>query len=936
MVTLSLHIALLAIVTFVIASKTKYELEEYDSVADSSAMVVVGNARFTVLTTSLIRMEYSDSGKFEDRPTLAFVNRKVDVPKFQKSVVGTQANITTSTIKLIYGGGKFTGSSLKVTPVSDSAFKGWQFGMTSDKDPGNLRGTFRTLDGNANTTLNCGRNKQPHCEWGLISRNGWSLVNETGVPCLDDDDWWVDEMGKMLRNVDTIDLYLFTHGHEYKQALADYISVGGKIPLFPRHNSGIWYTRWYDLNNIDIQKIVDDYETRSIPLDIMILDMNWHKKNDWSGFSWDRNLFPYPADSMDYLHQKGLKVGANLHDATGIGKWEDKYNEVCAAMGIDPLHPPGPKGVPFTLTNKTYVYALEDIVLKAIEDDGMDFWWIDWQQGESGGHTGQDGPRQKMNPTIWTDKMRVTDSIRRCKLGIVCTNKRGVVNARWGGLGNHRYQHGFSGDVKHLTWSNLAYQAYFSATASNVGWGFWSHDIEGPGKDHEMYTRWVQLGSFSGIMRSHDRGMSAGGCMGWPTDPTGCPTVEVWNVPRYFFEANRDALRARASLLPYIYTQTRMAHENGVGLTYPLYYDYSEEDDAYPDDMESNLGLTPSTRQYMFGDAMMITPVTAAGNCSTLLSTKAIILGQPCGLTTMDIWVPPGKWYEKDSGILRTGPVTITKGFTLFEIPTYIKAGSVIATVPLAIGSTIGNAGRQYTSLEFTIYPGGNAGVTRVYEDDGETYDYINKAAYAWTTAKYSRDSASNGIVTFSVSTTNVNSSSYIILPIERQVTLRLVSSMPPTLVTFNGKKLTYSRWGGNSEGNSWSYDGQSLTTVIRVASVKTKDDLAIVVHAPSVDDSLLSGLKGGMAAAVLSKRDLDEARITPGRQHVDPLGAPVVVAASTGEALSYVSCKNASKFLSILQGFRSLYSSAISELKSMKVSGRVAYSIALLENGMM
>ena len=112
--------------------------------------------------------------------------------------------------------------------------------------------------------------------------------------------------------------------------------------------------------------------------------------------------------------------------------------------------------------------------LAAREKDGFDFWWIDWQQGEAAGNTGQDGPRYKMNPTIWTDKMRVTDPIRQ---GV---NKRGVVLARFGGLGNHRYQHGFSGDVKGLTWSNLAYQPYFSMTASNVLYGFWSHDIEGP------------------------------------------------------------------------------------------------------------------------------------------------------------------------------------------------------------------------------------------------------------------------------------------------------------------------------------------------------------------------------------------------------------------------------------------------------------------------
>ena len=96
--------------------------------------------------------------------------------------------------------------------------------------------------------------------------------------------------------------------------------------------------------------------------------------------------------------------------------------------------------------------------------------------------------------------------------GLGCTNKRGVTFARWGGLGQHRYQHGFSGDVKEIDWYTLGYQAYFSATASNVGFGFWSHDIVGHGSDHEMYARWLQLAAYSGIFRMHDRGGSAGGC----------------------------------------------------------------------------------------------------------------------------------------------------------------------------------------------------------------------------------------------------------------------------------------------------------------------------------------------------------------------------------------------------------------------------------------
>lgn len=91
---------------------------------------------------------------------------------------------------------------------------------------------------------------------------------------------------------------------------------------------------------------------------------------------------------------------------------------------------------------------------------------------------------------------------------------RAIVLARWGGLGTHRYQVGFSGDVRPMNWDTLAYQPYFSQTAANVAYGFWSHDIEGPGNDPEMYVRWMQWAAFSGVLRSHDRGMSAGSCAG--------------------------------------------------------------------------------------------------------------------------------------------------------------------------------------------------------------------------------------------------------------------------------------------------------------------------------------------------------------------------------------------------------------------------------------
>ena len=163
------------------------------------------------------------------------------------------------------------------------------------------------------------------------------------------------------------------------------------------------------------------------------------------------------------------------------------------------MDPSSNETVPFNLLNKTWAYALEDTVLYPLEQGGLDFWWIDWQQGQFGG--GCAGGQQ--NPRFWTDHLRVTDAARRG------SDKRGMVLARWGGLGNHRYQVGFSGDVAGLTWSNLAFQPYFSLTAANVLYSWWSHDIEGPSDDVELFVRWIQWGSVSGVMRMHDRGMIA-------------------------------------------------------------------------------------------------------------------------------------------------------------------------------------------------------------------------------------------------------------------------------------------------------------------------------------------------------------------------------------------------------------------------------------------
>jgi len=903
---LLMQVVLALLATLVFAEPLKYELLPYEpkALAEASLLAPDGHARFTILTPRLIRMELDPHGSFENRASLAFVNRAVSpVPKFSHSLVSsglsTVLRIETEELRLEYvlGSGKFDAGTLKVTSLNPkSAFRYWDANMTSDQDPGNLFGTYRTLDSQDNPSLNCTLNKQQHCVFGLVSRSGWALVDDTDTPILGAEDWWTDAQGRVLKNQNLKDLYLFAHGHDYFGALQDFSLVGGKIPMIPRFAMGNWWTRWININNADLKKIVEDHESRSIPLDVFVLDMNWHKKNDWTGYTFDSRLFPDPADSLGFLKHKQLAIAANLHDASGINSWEQQYWNVRKA-----LNRTDQGRISLDLIDRDFCMALEDIVLQPIEKIGMDFWWIDWQQGENAGYTLGD----KMNPTIWLNKMRSTDRIRRGE------NRRAMVLARFGGLGNHRYQVGFSGDVNQLTWQDLAYQPYFSAAATNVGFGFWSHDIVGPGSNHELYLRWLQWGAFSAILRNHERGSSSGRCKDpFPTDEESrCTIVEIWNTPNKYFEAARAAIVEREKLIPYIYSRLRIAHESGISLIIPLYYYFPGEDLAYTGNENGQLA------QYIFGDDIMVAPIVSPS--------------QPTSLTRTSIWIPPGEWYEEDFGTMRFGGsrTFLSRSYDLTEIPRFTMAGRVIATIPVRPGKVLGLAQKQYEHLTFTIYASSEmsrTGGTRVYEDDAISNDYLNNA-FSWTKASYSY---ANGDLTFKVHTEGQAPLTH------RRYDLKITNSVPPTKVRVNGENYSFSRYGG--EG-TWSYVGDELMVLVEVPRVSLEEELTIELFGAMAEArDLLQGVRGLIRRANLAKRVLDETRQTPGAGDIKE--SFITEVASLGEELSRLAGHDRHLFLSKVAQSRAQATAAVTQISMIKDMDplRKEYVLTLLSEALL
>jgi alpha-glucosidase len=669
----------------------------YQPQANPKAVVAAGHARFTVLTPQLIRMEWAADGKFEDRASLVFVNRDLPAPEFSTPEPAAGAyDIKTHALQLHYApqagsDGRFTVENLSVTLTVAGKQVTWHPGMA---DTGNLQGTTRTLDGALG-----GKTKEP-MDPGLISRDGWAVVDDSTRPLFDSTDFRLVEGENspwpwvVLRSSgERQDWYFFGYGHDYQQALADFTKIAGRIPLPPRFAFGAWWSRYWAYSDQELDALVRGYGENGLPLDVLVIDMEWHKTfglswfsdqkdqsghtKGWSGYSWNRLLFPYPEEFLSNLHQDGLKVTLNLHPASGVQPWEDAYPEMAKAMGVDPA---SQKYVPFDITNKKFATNYLNILHHPVEKQGIDFWWLDWQQ-ESNTQT------PGLNPTWWLNYVHFSDQQRE--------GKRPLLFHRWGGLGNHRYQIGFSGDTI-SKWDSLAFQPWFTATAANVGYAYWSHDIGGhmPGEvAPELYTRWLQFGIYSPILRTHT---------------TKNPDAErrIWAYPEPYSGIMRDLYHQRYAMLPYIYTEARRTYDTGLAFLHPLYYDWPDASEAYA-----------NRNEYMFGHDLFVNPVVQPGD-------------KVSGLVEVTSWVPPGDWIEAETGKHFKGPLAVKRNFSIRQIPVYVREGAI---VPMSPPMRYSNQ-KPLDPLILKVYPPGDGQTSQytLYEDAGDTVAYQEGQA-AWT-----------------------------------------------------------------------------------------------------------------------------------------------------------------------------------------------------------
>jgi hypothetical protein len=768
-------------------------------VANPDAEVLFGNARFTVLTPQLIRMEWSAGRHFENRASIVFINRRLPVPRFQHSVAttdnGQKLTIATDALTLTYtptGDGRFTAAnlSIKLTAQLTAQLAAaatpavWTPGETN---PENLQGTTRTLDGAR------GSHTREPIGPGLISRAGWVLIDDTTRPLFDSTDFrflegekspwpWVIKRPADENPDSYSDWYFFGYGHAYRQALGDFVRVAGRIPLPPRFAFGAWWSRYWSYSDQELDQLIRGFRENSTPLDVLVIDMDWHlnfhqleaahdkdqsgQTLGWTGYTWNKLLFPDPDDFLKQVHLDGLKATLNLHPASGIQPWEKAYPAMARAMGIDPA---SKKYIPFDPTNKKWATAYFDDVLHPLEKQGIDFWWLDWQQQPM--MTNIPG----LSQTWWLNYLHFTDQQRE--------GKRPLLFHRWGGLGNHRYQIGFSGDTVSV-WDSLAFQPWFTATAANVGYAYWSHDIGGhmPGAvDPELFTRWVQFGAFSPILRTH-------------TSKNPDSERRIWAYPEPYSSILRSTFQLRYALEPYLYTEARRTYDTGVAFFHPLYYDWPNANEAYA-----------SKDEYMFGGQMLVNPVTQAADKTS-------------GLATESIWLPPGEWIERPTGRHFTGPVTIQRAFSIDQIPIYMKAGAIVPMQPAMLHT----GQKPVNPLIVNVWPlaPGQSSHYTLYEDSGLSVDY-QRGVFARTPIR----------ATESASTLRVEigpaQGSYPGMLRTRSYELRLPADWPPQSVTVNGRPVPQ----GGAGKPGWTFVGDTLTTVIPTSGYSVAEPVTIEVR---------------------------------------------------------------------------------------------------------
>ena len=648
--------------------------------------------RISVLSDCLVRLEYDEGGKFENRLTELVSNRNFPVFDFKVQEDNNYLVIETKYFKLQYVKNKpFVGpkyapdTNLRINLLGTE--NEWYFGHP---EPRNLYTMVGNLDhkekfsryGSQKLNVKEVKNKVKELvtkEKGLFSIDGFASIDDAkSLIFIDDGSLVKDERVRL-------DTYVFMYGNNFGECLRDYFRLTGTPPLVPRYALGVWWNKNSAYNFNDTKQLLIDFNKYKIPCSVLLLSDKWHIKDKnnpkrfKSGFTFNKDYYYDPKEYVTYLHERGVRLGLNIDPSEGIHPHEERFNDFAKNMGITDK-----QIIPFNVYDKNYVANYFYYFIRPLHEIGVDFYWIDY-------YTEDEQTLRALNYYHFNDYIQYK-------------GQRGLILSRNAGKAMHKYPVLYSGETL-VSWKTLNDLPYFNNTAANMGISWWSHDIggfEGGIEDSELYLRYVQLGTYSPIFR-------------FASKDGHYYKREPWNWDVKTLSIVREYTTLRHRLVPYLYTEGFKYSKYALPIIQPLYY----KTPGIYDEVEYK-------NEYYFGSELLVAPITVPKDKVMNRSVERI-------------YIPAGTWYDFKTGKKFLGDKRYVIFYKDEDYPVFAKKGTIIPMADLEENINVTNPPR---AMELQVFPG-ESNVYDLYEDDGysslyeDGYYIITRIEYNYLANNY-------------------------------------------------------------------------------------------------------------------------------------------------------------------------------------------------------
>lgn len=625
--------------------------------------------RITILTERLIRLEYNENGVFENRATEQIFNRNLSLPKYEVMEDARMITVVTDYFKLYYikeapfkGTRVNPASNLKVELLENldptKPNKYWYYGMHEIRNYG--APDFELIE-----------NNKVKLKKSLYSLDGFVTIDDSKSMVIEEDGTMLD------RDNSSVDIYLFVYLKDFSKCLEDYYKITGFTPLIPRYALGNWWSRNYKYGDSKLEDLVARFKENQVPVSSILLNHDWHlmsenKKLGNSGFTFNLNIFREPKKMVEFLHNNNIKVGLTIDPSNGLGDIDPVFRETTKY-----LQPNKDNIIPFNVLDARFIDVYLKFYIHPLDNLGVDFYFIDYAD------------KNNLKKLSILKHYQYYDMMRYAA-------RRPLIYGYNSGLVPHRYSILYSGKSI-VSWDTLKTIPLFNINSSNNGVTWWSHDIGGFYKgveDNELYIRFVQLGTFSPIMKlCSEKGKYY--------------KREPWRWGIKTFDITRNYLQLRHRLIPYIYSEAYKLSRYGTPLLQPLYYKHPQ---MYDDPLYHN--------EYYFGSELFISPI---------LNSKDYVMDR----VIHKFFIPDGVWYDFITGKKFPGNRKYVSFFRDQDYPVFVKMGAII---PMAAGEDVFDT-KPPKNMEIQIFPG-QSNTFLMYEDDGETNLYL-KNNYVLTSIDY-------------------------------------------------------------------------------------------------------------------------------------------------------------------------------------------------------